>query len=67
MLTLVCTHWQRSAEALFVPFIFSNIRSTRATDLNYAERERLGGSVNSTCIAQNPRYRKAILRIGESN
>jgi hypothetical protein len=63
MLTYVCTNLQRNAEALFMPFILSSIRSTtRATDSNIAERQR---SVNN--IAQHPRYRKAILRIGESN
>ena len=51
-----------------MPFILSSIRSiTRATVLNNNEGQRLGRSVNNTCIAQNPRYRKAILRIGESN
>jgi hypothetical protein len=68
MLTLVYTDWQRSTEVLFMPFKISSIRSiTMANDSNYAEGQRLGRSVNNTCIARHPRYRKAILRIGESN
>lgn len=52
-----------------MPFILSSIRSiTRANDLNSAEGQQLGRSVNNnTSIARHPRYRKAILRIGESN
>ena len=47
-----------------MPTILSNIRSdTRATNSNNTESQRR--SVNN--IAQHPRYRKAILRIGESN
>jgi hypothetical protein len=45
-----------------MPMILSIMSITRATDSNYAERQ---GPVNN--IAQHPRYRKAILRIGESN
>ena len=51
-----------------MPFILSSIRSiTRANELNSAEGHQLGRSVNNTSIARHPRYRKAILRIGESN
>jgi hypothetical protein len=47
-----------------MPFILSSIRSmTRTANSNYAERQTQ--SVNN--IAHHPRYRKAILRIGESN
>jgi hypothetical protein len=54
-----------------MPFILSSIRSTTratASDLNYAERQPATSSERSmNNIAQHPRYRKAILRIGESN
>ena len=51
-----------------MPFILSSIKSiTRATDSNNAERQPQVERRSLNNIAQHPQYRKAILRIGESN
>jgi hypothetical protein len=60
---------QRNTSPFFVSFILSGIRSNsrrttdrRATESNPGHVERQQQSMD---IAQHPRYRKAILRIGE--
>ena len=51
-----------------MPFKLSSIRSIiRATDLNNAERQLERRSLNNIAQHRLGQYRKAVLRIGESN